>query len=358
MAKIGDTVRFLNAVGGGTIVRIEGRMAYVRDPLDGFEIPVMLSECVAVPSAGNDAEIKSSTSSSTSEVKASAPAPTPQISPAPARKYADNAPLTAALIFEPHNIRQLSQTAFDLYLVNDSGFNLCYTVASHDSDSKSMTLIGAGVAEPDMQVFLRTFAQADLNSLAVMSVQLLAYKPDVAFDMQPPVASETRLDLTRFAKLHCFTSTAYSDVAVLTVPIVTAGKTVRPLRLEELVDEYSQRVPEQEPRTPAHTHKKAPGPSRTDEPEVVDLHIHELIDSTAGLQPADMLACQLREFDRHMEQAIKTPGKKIIFIHGKGEGVLRAALLDRLRRRWPACEANDASFREYGFGATQITIHR
>ena len=40
MAKIGDTVRFLNAVGGGKIVRLEGRMAYVCDPDAGFETPV------------------------------------------------------------------------------------------------------------------------------------------------------------------------------------------------------------------------------------------------------------------------------------------------------------------------------
>ncbi len=46
MAKIGDTVRFLNSVGGGKIVRIDGQMAYVDE--DGFETPVLLRECVVV----------------------------------------------------------------------------------------------------------------------------------------------------------------------------------------------------------------------------------------------------------------------------------------------------------------------
>ena len=48
MAKIGDTVRYLNSVGGGTIVRIDGNMAYVDE--DGFETPVLLRECVVVAS--------------------------------------------------------------------------------------------------------------------------------------------------------------------------------------------------------------------------------------------------------------------------------------------------------------------
>ena len=50
-------------------------------------------------------------------------------------------------------------------------------------------------------------------------------------------------------------------------------------------------------------------------------------------------------------------GKRIVFIHGKGEGVLRKAVLDELKRKYPRCKWQDASFQEYGFGATQVIIH-
>ena len=46
MAQIGDMVRYLNSVGGGRVVRIEGQVAYVDE--DGFETPVLLRECVVV----------------------------------------------------------------------------------------------------------------------------------------------------------------------------------------------------------------------------------------------------------------------------------------------------------------------
>ena len=39
MIKIGDTVRYLNAVGGGVVRKIEGKVAYVDE--DGFETPVL-----------------------------------------------------------------------------------------------------------------------------------------------------------------------------------------------------------------------------------------------------------------------------------------------------------------------------
>ena len=38
MAEVGDTVRYLNAVGGGRIAKIEGKIAYVDEP-DGFTTP-------------------------------------------------------------------------------------------------------------------------------------------------------------------------------------------------------------------------------------------------------------------------------------------------------------------------------
>jgi ATP-binding cassette subfamily B protein len=39
-----------------------------------------------------------------------------------------------------------------------------------------------------------------------------------------------------------------------------------------------------------------------------------------------------------------------------GVGVLRKALLDELRKKYNKCRYQDASFQEYGFGATMITI--
>lgn len=348
MAKIGDTVRFLNAVGGGKIVRLEGRIAYVCDPDDGFETPVDINECVVVPSAANAPEIPDTPVSEAAPEK-------PLREPV---KETASKELTAALLFEPRDIKKLSQTSFDIYLVNDSNYRLLYAVSARPSDAADFTLLAAGEAEPNVQVFIDEVNQLDINKLAVISVQLIAFKSDRDFELRAPIAFETRMDLTRLAKLHCFTSTAYSTVPVLTVPIVTNGVTARPLRLEQLLDNYPPAPQNSNNSNHSNNSNKNSTKPKTGEPTVVDLHIHELLDSTTGLQPADMLACQLREFDNRMAEAARHPGSKIIFIHGKGEGVLRAAILDRLRRRWPKCDVQDASFREYGFGATQVTIRK
>ena len=40
----------------------------------------------------------------------------------------------------------------------------------------------------------------------------------------------------------------------------------------------------------------------------------------------------------------------------KGEGVLRKEIEKQLKIKYKSCYYQDASFREYGFGATQVTI--
>ncbi|MDE5979986.1 MAG: Smr/MutS family protein, partial [Muribaculaceae bacterium] len=95
---------------------------------------------------------------------------------------------------------------------------------------------------------------------------------------------------------------------------------------------------------------------KKDGPLVVDLHISELLDDTRGLSNADILNLQIDTFRKVMDENLRESGKKIIFIHGKGEGVLRQALMKELNYRYKGHDIQDASFREYGYGATQVTI--
>lgn len=50
-------------------------------------------------------------------------------------------------------------------------------------------------------------------------------------------------------------------------------------------------------------------------------------------------------------------GQKLIFIHGKGAGVLRRSIINELTYKHKTFQWQDASFQEYGYGATQVTVH-
>jgi len=91
-------------------------------------------------------------------------------------------------------------------------------------------------------------------------------------------------------------------------------------------------------------------------PREVDLHINKLTDSVVGLSNTEILTIQIDVFRRELNRAIRDNDKEIIFIHGIGNGTLKGELRRAAERDFSWCSQEDASFREYGFGATRIRI--
>jgi len=91
-------------------------------------------------------------------------------------------------------------------------------------------------------------------------------------------------------------------------------------------------------------------------PMEVDLHIHQLIPSTRGMDTYDILNLQVETAKHKLEFAIKNNIQKIVFIHGVGAGVLKTEL-DFLFKNYNV-EAYAASFQKFGLGATEVYIYQ
>lgn len=94
---------------------------------------------------------------------------------------------------------------------------------------------------------------------------------------------------------------------------------------------------------------------RTRPPMVVDLHIHQLVSKTKGLTNYDILTIQIETAKRQLDFAIDKRIQRIVFIHGVGEGVLRAEL-EYLFRQYGNLNFNDADLQKYGRGATEVYV--
>lgn len=101
---------------------------------------------------------------------------------------------------------------------------------------------------------------------------------------------------------------------------------------------------------------RATNQQRRGEHMVIDLHIHELIDDQSGLQDRTKLDIQLNHFERMMRIAGEQRVKRVIFIHGVGQGVLRNQIRTRLDSYYPDCTVRDGNPREYGAGATEVIL--
>lgn len=85
----------------------------------------------------------------------------------------------------------------------------------------------------------------------------------------------------------------------------------------------------------------------------VDLHIEKLTKDFKRMDKHDMLTLQLDTARGQVEFAIRNRIPRIVFIHGVGEGILKAEL-EYLFSRYPEIVAEDANYQKYGVGATQI----
>ena len=389
MAKVGDRVRFLNSTGGGVITKIEGKTAFVEDQ-DGFESPILLKDVVVVMPAGHEAAVKGSNimfdqkafdegrktvQPDTTELKTpekSSPAIMQDNENVEETSHGDTP--TLLLAFEPDSLKKLSVTRFAGVLVNDSNYFIDFIFLKRSKEDRGWELVYKGTVNPNEMIDLAVITHDTLVEFGKVALQGVAYKKDKVFSLLPPLNVDRRLDLTKFHKLHCFRESKYFDTPVLEFPLIDLGRQIEQIEIDaakieesiagqsdkELAKELSKKY-----KTEHHKSKAASGVGNNPElnphkrlPLIeVDLHIGELTDSLAGMEPKDMLEMQLSEVRKTMNSHSKRIGQKIVFIHGKGEGVLRKAVLDFLKKEYPKAELQDASFREYGFGATLVTIH-
>ena len=394
--NIGDKVRFLNTTGGGKIAGFQGKDLVLVCDDDGFEIPTLRSEIVVVETDNYNLvrkPVPSKERASTSEsdglshtsIKAALAAyaaaanggenGTPEeellkdesepadkeitFQPRPLeRRGADQ--VNFYIGFLPVDSRSLSQTEFEVYLINDSNLYVRFLLLTQEGEQYSLR--HEGLVLPNQKLLLDTIGHADLPQWERLTFQLLAYKTDKPFALKSPQNITLRVDGTKFYKLHSFAASDFFNEPALVRPLVSEDRPAQSVSIAaETVEEalITPEVVRQAAESPKQQPARATDKSVTLDRNAiveVDLHAEVLLDSTRGLTPTDILMMQIKAFHDTMRQYAKDKGRRIVFIHGKGEGVLRATLLKELKNHYRHCTHQDASFREYGFGATMVTV--
>lgn len=352
--KIGDKVRFLSEIGGGRVAGFQGKNVVLVEDEDGFQVPMQTSEVVVVGDENYDtSRLVEGKQQAAAQKKVQEPEPAdrPVTFKAPVEERKGGERLSAYLAFVPIDVKELSQTRFEAYFVNDSNYYMRFTYLS--AEGNGWRLRTTAEVEPNTKLFMEEFGRESLNELERVALQIVAYKRDKPFLLKPVVDVQLRIDGVKFYKLHTFQSSDFFEQPALVYTLVENDQAVRPLVVDaqQLKQEMYQKKDEDKPKRPLVSPARKEG-----EPVVVDLHADELLETTSGMSASDILNYQLDVFRRTLHEYEKKKGTKIVFIHGKGEGVLRRALINDLQYRFKRYTYQDASFQEYGYGATQVTI--
>lgn len=346
--KIGDKVRFLNTTGGGIVKGFQGKDIVLVEDNEGFDIPVLIRETVVIEPA-NDIQVRQSAKPSQEIDIQQRPSAKPEEEYKP-EETKEGELLTVLLSYLPVDIKNLSSTNFECYLINDSNYYLSYNYMSRiDTGWVSRA---TGIIEPNTKLFLEEFEKSELNDIEKVCLQFFAYKKGKPYSLKNTYSVEVRIDTVKFYKLHSFKENDYFEDDAMLYPIVRRdlGEKEITISPEEIAVAMKEKESGKRPRIQPIT-KKEKSPVLE-----IDLHIDELLDDTNGLSSADILEYQLKKFREVMDENRKNREQKIVFIHGKGDGVLKNAILKELKTNYKTAYYQDASFREYGYGATMVTI--
>lgn len=388
--KKGDKVRFISEVGGGIVSGFQGKNIVLVQDEDGFDIPMSVNDVVVIgqedynkahltftkpaPKAPDNRSVKAMMGAQTED------APIDDDDEVDLSKITFRAPveerkggnaLSAYLAFVPIDIKEITHTRFECYFVNDSNYYIQYAYLT--ADGNSWALRSQGEVEPNTKEFIEEFGRDELNNLGHVAIQLMAYKREKPFIFKPVVDVQFRIDPVKFYKLHTFQENDFFEQPALIHTIIENDKVTRPLVVDakQLKAEMYHSEPADHTKVSRQQQdgyvrryddgRKKGNPFITkrkgdEDVIVVDLHANALLDTTNGMSAGDILNYQLDVFRRTLKEHASKKGQRIIFVHGKGEGVLRRALINDLVYRFKHYTYQDASFQEYGYGATQVTI--
>ena len=344
--KKGDKVKFLNEDDHGTVTRVTGDgMVYVLNS-DDFEVPVMARELILDPDAlPVEKTVKKSAPEPQPEPRTSEPRRIVLHNSTPKTPKKDGVELLAA--FVPADGKPLDKCDLEFYLVNDSEYNMCYNYL-RPIVGRPGYLSAMGVLEPDTKEYIETFRRADIGEIGGIKLQILSYR-DGDITPRKPLEADVKMHAPKFYQESYYNDNDFFDGKAYIIPVFENKEMDDALR--SLKDGKIQHKDAQDKQL------KSQKPQRKPEKVVIDLHLTEIIDDEAGMTPKEMLDYQMKVFRENLDECIADPHvKKVVFIHGKGNGSLKLELRKCLDRNYKRCQYQDASFEEYGGGATLVYV--
>lgn len=339
--KIGDIVRFLNEKGEGTVSKIINKTTVAVTISDGFEIPYLVSELVLLVDESRKKETVQSDSSPVlpTEIKQKI-------------KYTKEERKGIYIAFAPEKINDIPNSDINVWIVNYTGYNILFTYSiMQNSTFKTIETGSAFSYEP---VLIETIDRTLLHDFSNFKIDVLFYD-EKEHEHQMPVSELVKLKPIKLYKENAFCENSFIPEKSLIMCIAY---------LEELSEEVKTRSNVDLTKI-LFQKKSSSNSSKQSKPHTVnnpnsemeiDLHIEELIDNFSGMSNFEIVQVQLNNFKNALDNAINGHYRKLIVIHGVGNGRLKQEVRNILST-YKNIRFYDASYAKYGFGATEILIH-
>jgi len=316
--KIGDIVVFLNEKGGGVVCGFKNNEVLVRME-NGMEIPYPENELIRTGhtpifelSGDMDKNIRSE----------------------------NDFMICCALV--PDSYQPDANTEWTFYILNHSDMNLYY-LFSAECDKNKYVYLEKSECEPFQKKVIYKSPASDFESRNRFHLDIIFYRKNLSYPLVNPVSetifiNETMLEHANLTETPFFHLPVRIFVLKQWKKESEIKKTDTPHHLSHsgLTDEDIEKLKnfknlcknsssistKKENRLPLH------------ETMEIDIHIEKICSQYKKMNPLEILNYQLSYFEQKLNEAMKDGYKKLLVIHGKGNGVLKKEIWKIIREEY------------------------
>jgi DNA-nicking Smr family endonuclease len=349
--KNGDPVRFLNDVGGGVVSHVDANGLVHVQTHDGFEIPVPSKELVHAGNFTldhNEPEELPAPKEAVREKTMEPDAPVQKKVTGLPGNIPGDAEVNLLLGFVPENQGPVFSSSLACYLINDSPYFAYYSVGSWERGN--FYHVAAGLIESQTKDLLAVFTQTNLSKISGIHIQLIWISRG-RYSRKPALDEVVDIQMVNFSKDSYYHENAFFNDKAILFPVVGKDEWMETMENVEVSDKV--KAVKEDQGSKSDQSRKRESTSDTME---IDLHMNEQEMQKTQFSLSGILALQMSRFHSALEEAVSKKFRRLVIIHGVGQGTLKMQIRKELQEKYPAYLFQDASFREYGFGATMVHL--
>jgi len=353
--KVGDKVKFLNENGGGIVSKIlNSKMVNVTIE-DGFDLPVLEKDLLKTDSTEKASvlfEEDFHVELSEEQKVENEPELKDRLSRLRNFSSGDVREKGIYLAFVPHDESFPIAGNLDIFLINHTGYEILFSLFLDDEEGIFMG-IDYDVIPAESKLLLDTIEREELNKWLEGVIQVLFHK-DKNNKVLLPASTSFKVKGAKLSHEGAYRTSSFLDSKAYFF-IITELSFQKAISLDIKAKKFDENVEEikakeVKKKSLIEKHQTDPGEAE------VDLHIAELVENIAGLSSRDMLNIQKEYFIKTLESAIAEKYKKVIFIHGVGNGVLKNEII-KILRDYEGLHDQSASLAKFGVGAIDVVIN-
>jgi hypothetical protein len=339
--KIGDKVHFLNEKGEGTVSKIINKTTVGITIEDGFEIPFPVSELI-LSYDKTKAEIPVNNAAHGIE--------SPEIKSKIILKKPEQEGIYVA--FSPEKINDIQNSDINVWLINNTNYQLLFTYSLFQNGN--FITLETATAKAYESLLIETIDRKELSDYSAFKIEALFFD-DKEHEHQAPISEMVKLKPMKLYKENSFLTNNFISEKALIINVMHLNDTFEEDNLPTSKIDLSKLLFQKKAHSDSPKKSK---PNANNDPAYemeINLHIEELLDNYKGMSNAEIIQVQLKHFQTALDTAINKHFRKLIVIHGVGNGRLKQEVRTIITS-YDHLKYYDASYNKYGFGATEIVI--